>query len=55
LRRYYQPLFGFGAPAPQAEQLSSRAVCLPVYDGDDVKYAEEIWSVLSAGMDASRT
>jgi dTDP-4-amino-4,6-dideoxygalactose transaminase len=55
LRRYYQPLFGFDTPAPQAEQLSNRAVCLPVYDGDDVKHAEEIWSIFSAGMDASRT
>jgi len=52
VRRYYFPplVYGGEAPPEQASALSSRAVCLPIYDGAEAVQADEIWSVFSAAL-----
>lgn len=52
MRRYYLPLAGYTPHAPQAEMLSGRAICLPVYDGEDAGLVEEIWSIFSAAVNS---
>ncbi|MCS0495490.1 DegT/DnrJ/EryC1/StrS family aminotransferase [Ancylobacter sp. MQZ15Z-1] len=52
-RRYYYPTVGLGigaAHVPNAAALSARAVCLPVYDGEDAGSADEIWSIFHEAL-----
>ncbi|WP_029349055.1 aminotransferase class I/II-fold pyridoxal phosphate-dependent enzyme [Bosea sp. 117] len=52
VRRYYFPPLAYEGEAPpeQARRLSSRAVCLPIYDGAEAAQADEIWSVFTAAL-----
>lgn len=55
VRRYYYPalLPGEGSAIANAEKLSGRTVCLPVYDGAEAGQADEIWSVFTSALSAA--
>ncbi|MCJ8142811.1 DegT/DnrJ/EryC1/StrS family aminotransferase [Ancylobacter sp. A5.8] len=53
VRRYYHPpvsLSSVREPIRNAERLSERALCLPVYDGEDVASAGDIWAIFIEGV-----
>lgn len=54
VRPYYLTLPGHAYAAPAAAMLSSRAICLPVYDGDYADRAEEVWSIFAGALGKSR-
>ena len=54
LRRYYSPALDDGAPAgafPGAADLSSRAMCLPIYDNPGPGEVDDMWGIFAQALD----
>lgn len=56
VRRYYYPTVALGLggeSVPNARALSARALCLPVYDGEDAAGVDDIWRIFTAALAAA--